>query len=120
MINKMVHIAEEFGRPIATPEETRQILKLGTWYDSPKETLFNLGLPPVCEEGERGFLTYETDEGRLHAPAGNARRSQNRPLNLTHRLLRPPLDDHAARRRRYQALARLRWRTRLHLLHLVV
>jgi uncharacterized protein (DUF849 family) len=68
MINKMVHIAEELGRPIATPEETRQILKLGTWYDNPNETLFNLGLPPVREEGERGFLTYETDEGRLHAP----------------------------------------------------
>lgn len=68
MINKMVHIAEELGRPIATPEETRQILKLGTWCNSPNETLFNLGLPPVREEGERGFLTYDTNEGRLHAP----------------------------------------------------
>jgi hypothetical protein len=34
----------------------------------PNETLFNLGLPPVREEGERGFLTYDTNEGRLHAP----------------------------------------------------
>jgi hypothetical protein len=30
--------------------------------------LFNLGLPPVREEGERGFLTYDTNEGRLHGP----------------------------------------------------
>jgi hypothetical protein len=46
MTRKMVRIAEELGRPIATPKETRQILKLGTWYDTPDETLFNLGLPP--------------------------------------------------------------------------
>lgn len=59
MISKMVRFAEELGRPIATPEETRQILKLGTWYDSPEETLFNLGLPPNRNDGERGFLTYE-------------------------------------------------------------
>jgi hypothetical protein len=59
MIRKMARFAEELGRPIATPEETRQILKLGTWYDSPEETLFNLGLPPNRHDGERGFLTYE-------------------------------------------------------------
>jgi hypothetical protein len=63
----MVSIADELGRPIATPEETRQILKLGSWYDSPNETLFNLGLPPNRDEGERGFLTYDTD-GRLPHP----------------------------------------------------
>lgn len=68
MIRKMVSIAGELGRPIATAEETRQILKLGQWYDTPEETLFNLGLPPNREEGERGFLTYKTD-GRIHAPA---------------------------------------------------
>lgn len=59
MIRKMARFAEELGRPLATPEETRQILKLGTWYDSPEETLFNLGLPPNRHDGERGFLTYE-------------------------------------------------------------
>jgi uncharacterized protein (DUF849 family) len=68
MIRKMVRIADELGRPIATPEETRQILKLGTMYDTAEETLFNLGLPPNRDEGERGFLTYDTNEGRLHAP----------------------------------------------------
>jgi hypothetical protein len=46
------------------------MLKLGTWYDSPNETLFNLGLPPNREEGERGFLTYEgaVTDGHVHAP----------------------------------------------------
>ena len=67
MVRKMVRIADELGRPIATPEETRRILKLGTWYDTPDETLFNLGLPPNRDEGERGFLTYDTD-GRLPHP----------------------------------------------------
>jgi hypothetical protein len=59
MVRKMVRIAEELGRPIATPEETRQILKIGVMYDTTEETLFNLGLPPNREEGQRGFLTYE-------------------------------------------------------------
>jgi beta-keto acid cleavage enzyme len=59
MVRKMVRIAEELGRPIATPEETRQILKIGIMYDTTEETLFNLGLPPNREEGQRGFLTYE-------------------------------------------------------------
>jgi uncharacterized protein (DUF849 family) len=67
MVRKMVRMADELGRPLATPEQTRQILKLGTWYDTPEETLFSLGLPPNRDEGERGFLTYDTD-GRLHAP----------------------------------------------------
>src|ERR1700739_3475277 len=67
MVRRMVSMAQEIDRRIATPEATRQILHLVTWYDTPNETLVNLGLPPVREEGERGFLTYETD-GRLHAP----------------------------------------------------
>ncbi|AQA01634.1 transposase [Mycobacterium sp. MS1601] len=67
MVQKMVRMADELGRPIATPEETKRILKLGEWYDTPEQTLFNLGLPPNREVGQRGFLTYETD-GRLLAP----------------------------------------------------
>jgi uncharacterized protein (DUF849 family) len=74
MVRKMARIAEELGRPIATPEETRQILKLDTWYDTPDETLFNLGLPPNRGEGQRGFLTYEgflayERDGRVHSTA---------------------------------------------------
>ena len=56
--------SDEPGRPLATPEETREILKLGVMYDSPDETLFKLGLPPLRGEGERGFPVYDA-EGRF-------------------------------------------------------
>jgi len=39
-------------------------MKLGVWYDSAEETLFNLGLPPSRAEGQKGFLVYDTD-GRV-------------------------------------------------------
>ncbi|MBS1693612.1 MAG: 3-keto-5-aminohexanoate cleavage protein [Actinobacteria bacterium] len=68
MVRKMVSIASELGRPIATAEETKRILKLGEWYDTAEETLFKLGLPPNPQDGERGFLTYDTD-GRIPALA---------------------------------------------------
>jgi uncharacterized protein (DUF849 family) len=67
MIEKHVRIANELGRKIATPEEARRILKIGTWYDSADETLFNLGLPPNRQEGQQGFRVYETD-GKVRAP----------------------------------------------------
>jgi hypothetical protein len=35
-------------------------LKIGTWYNSIEETLFNLGLPPNRETGQQGFRVYET------------------------------------------------------------
>jgi uncharacterized protein (DUF849 family) len=56
--------SEGFGRKVATPEEARQIMKVGVWYDTVEETLFNAGLPPNRPEGYKGFLSYETD-GRL-------------------------------------------------------
>lgn len=55
---------EQFGRKVATAEEARKIMKVGVWYDSVEDTLFNLGLPPNRAEGQKGFLTYDTD-GRL-------------------------------------------------------
>lgn len=64
MIEKHVRMARELGRDIATGEDAHRIMKIGTWYDTVEETLFNLGLPPNRTEGQRGFLTYETD-GRL-------------------------------------------------------
>ena len=39
-------MANELGRPIATAEQTRQMLKIGVTYKSTEETLANLGLPP--------------------------------------------------------------------------
>ena len=78
MVRKMVSIAEELGRPIATPEETREILKLGTWYDSPNETLFNIGWPPNREEGASGFLTNPLNDGHQHGPRENP--AEPRPI----------------------------------------
>lgn len=63
-----VKTAREFGRKVATPQQARGIMKVGVWYDTVQETLFNLGLPPNRAEGRLGFLTYETD-GRLPRPA---------------------------------------------------
>jgi len=56
-----VKMAQQFGRKVATAEEARQIMKIGVWYDTVEETLFNLGLPPNRPEGYKGFLSYETD-----------------------------------------------------------
>lgn len=69
MIEKNVRMARELGRDIATADEARRILKIGTWYDSVEETLAHLGLPPNRKDGQRGFLTYETD-GRVRASLG--------------------------------------------------
>ena len=67
-IEKMVRIAKELGREVATGDDARRIMKIGTWYNSPAETLSNLGLPPNRKEGHLGFLVHETD-GKHHAPA---------------------------------------------------
>jgi uncharacterized protein (DUF849 family) len=64
MIERHVRMAEELGRPIATAEQAREMLKIGVTYDTTAETLANLGLPPDRQEGQQGFLVYETD-GRL-------------------------------------------------------
>ena len=55
-------------------DEARKIMKVGVWYDTIEETLFNLGLPPNRQDGAKGFLAYDTD-GRVprpsQAPASN-------------------------------------------------
>jgi len=68
MIEWQIRIAEQLGRPIATPEQTRQMLKIGVWYKSTDETLANIGLPPNREGSNVGFLVHKTD-GRFHPPA---------------------------------------------------
>ena len=62
-------IADQLGREIATGDDTRRIMKIGTMYDTVEETLFNLGLPPNRPDGLAGFLVYDTD-GRIPQPAG--------------------------------------------------
>jgi uncharacterized protein (DUF849 family) len=66
-IEQVVRLAKELGRNIATADEARQILKIGTWYESPDETLAALGLPPNRKGGQLGFIVKETD-GKLRPP----------------------------------------------------
>jgi hypothetical protein len=61
-------MAKELGRAIATPEQARQMLKIGVSYKSTEETLANLGLPPNRQPGNMGFLVHKTD-GRFHPAA---------------------------------------------------
>jgi uncharacterized protein (DUF849 family) len=70
-VEQIVRIANELGRKIASGDEARQILKIGTWYNSPDETLANLGLPPNRKGGQLGFIVKETD-GRLHPPVAGS------------------------------------------------
>ena len=68
MIERHVRMAKELGRAIATPEQARQMLKIGVTYNSTEETLANLGLPPNRHPGNMGFLVHETD-GNYHPAA---------------------------------------------------
>src|SRR5215467_9609276 len=70
-VEQVVRIAHELGRKVATADETRQMLKIGTWYHSPDEALANLGLPPNRKGGQLGFIVKETD-GRLHPPVSGS------------------------------------------------
>ena len=63
----MADAARLLGREIATGKDARSIMKIGTWYNSAEETLFNLGLPPNRKGGQLGFVTYETD-GKSRPP----------------------------------------------------
>jgi uncharacterized protein (DUF849 family) len=63
-VEQMVRLAKELGREIATGDDARRIMKIGIWYKTPNETLFNLGLPPNQKDGQLGFLNYQTD-GKL-------------------------------------------------------
>ena len=68
MIESQVRMAEGIARPIATPEQARQMLKIGVTYKSTQETLSNLGLPPNRTAGNMGFQVHKTD-GRFHPAA---------------------------------------------------
>ncbi len=57
-IEKLVRISRELGREIATPAQAHEIHKIGTWYNTVEETLFNLGLPPNRPTGAKGFQVY--------------------------------------------------------------
>ncbi len=41
---RFINAPNELGRDIANGKQAREIMKIGTWYDSVNDTLFNLGL----------------------------------------------------------------------------
>jgi uncharacterized protein (DUF849 family) len=43
-IKQVVRTARQFGRKVATCDDARRIMSVGTWYDSTEETLFLLGM----------------------------------------------------------------------------
>ena len=55
-IKQLVRIAAEFGRPIATAQQARDILKLGVFYENADETLRENGFSPNRNGGNQGFL----------------------------------------------------------------
>ena len=54
--NKLVRIAREFGRPIATAQQAREISQIGVFHDTVEETLRANGFAPNRNGGQQGFL----------------------------------------------------------------
>lgn len=69
-VEGVVRLCREFGRKVATAEEARAQMKIGTWYDSVDETLQNLGLPPNRTDGKPGFVVWDTDGKKGSGPVG--------------------------------------------------
>ena len=55
-IQQLVRMANEFGRPIATGQQAREILKIGVFYDTVEETLAANGFSPNRNGANQGFL----------------------------------------------------------------
>lgn len=55
-IEQLVRIAREFGRPIATASQAREICRIGTFYDTTEESLAANGLVPNRNGGNQGYL----------------------------------------------------------------
>ena len=55
-VEQLVRISMEFGRPIATAAQAREILKIGVFYDTVEETLLANGFSPNAKGRQQGFL----------------------------------------------------------------
>ncbi len=55
-VEQLVRISREFGRPIATASQAREISKIGVFYDSVEETLAANGFAPNAKGRQQGFL----------------------------------------------------------------
>jgi len=57
-IEQLVRIAKEFGRPVATAQEAREIYKIGTFYKDADETLAANGFAPNRKPGYKGATQH--------------------------------------------------------------
>jgi uncharacterized protein (DUF849 family) len=55
-VEQLVRISREFGRPIATGRQAREICKIGVFYDSVDESLAANGFAPNAKGRQQGFL----------------------------------------------------------------
>jgi len=55
-IEQLVRLSQEFGRPIATARQAREISKIGVFYDTVEESLHANGFAPNRNGGNQGFL----------------------------------------------------------------
>jgi uncharacterized protein (DUF849 family) len=55
-IEQLVRISREFGRPIATAQQAREICKIGVFYDTVEESLLANGFAPNRKGAHQGFL----------------------------------------------------------------
>jgi hypothetical protein len=55
-VEQLVRIAREFGRPIASGKQAREICKIGVFYETVEETLSANGFAPNRKGGDQGFL----------------------------------------------------------------
>ena len=68
-IRQLVRISKEFGRPIATGRQAKEILKIGTWYGSADESLAANGFSPNRKGGNQGFLRRSDPRAALQKAA---------------------------------------------------
>ncbi len=55
-VEQLVRISREFGRPIATAQQAREICRIGQFYDSADEALAANGFAPNRNGGQQGYL----------------------------------------------------------------
>lgn len=55
-IEQLVQISRQFGRPIATAQQAREISRIGVFYDTAEETLLANGFAPNRNGAQQGFL----------------------------------------------------------------
>ena len=60
-IKQLVRIAGEFGRPIATAQQAREIKQIGVFYETADETLARNGFAPNRKDANQGFLRKPMD-----------------------------------------------------------